>query len=337
MFDEITFANPGFFWLFLLVPIMAAWYILRRKRMWPGITFSTSAPFKNVKPSLRIYLRHILPVLRIFAVSLLIIALARPQTSSSRKSISTEGIDIILALDISTSMLAMDFKPNRLEAAKKNAARFVKERPNDRIGLVVFAGESFTQCPITIDHDVLVNMLDKINTGMLEDGTAIGTGLATSVNRLKESNAKSKVIILLTDGVNNTGFVAPQTAAEIAKTFDIRVYTIGVGTKGKAPYPQKMRNPFTGEIFTRTVQVDVEIDEKTLQEIAATTDGHYFRATNNKSLEEIYKEIDEMEKTKIDVAYFSRHHEEFLPFALIAGGLFLLEILLRYTVFRPIP
>jgi Ca-activated chloride channel family protein len=245
--------------------------------------------------------------------------------------VNTEGIDITIALDISTSMLAEDFKPNRLEAAKKAATEFINARINDRIGLVVFSSTSFTQCPITFDHDVLKNLFKSVKSGMIEDGTAIGMGLATAVDRLKDSKAKSKVIILLTDGINNTGIVAPLTAAEIAKTYGVRVYTIGVGTKGKAPYP--MQTPFG----TQYVNVDVQIDEDVLRKIASTTNGKYFRAVGNKALENIYKEIDKLEKTKIDESVFSRKTEEFLPLAIIAGALLLFEVLFRYFYLRKIP
>ncbi len=334
--NDITFANPEFFYLFAVIPLMILWYVLRRKRQNPALKMSTATGLFSAKTTWRQRLMHIIPALRIIAVSLLIIALARPQTSSSSKSISTEGIDIVVALDISTSMLAEDFKPNRIEAAKKTAVKFFEERPNDRIGLVVFARESFTQCPVTIDHDVLINLVKSVKSGMIEDGTAIGMGLATAVSRLKESKSDSKVVILLTDGVNNSGFVAPQTAAEIAKTFGIRVYTIGVGSKGTAPYPMKFKT-WTGEIITRYQNVKVEIDEDILKEIANTTGGKYFRATNTKALENIYDEIDKMEKTKIDVAYYNKYTEEFYPFAIWAGIAMILELLLRFFLFRTFP
>jgi Ca-activated chloride channel family protein len=328
---DLVFAYPEFLYLLILVPFIIAWYIYRMRKQQPAILLSTLKGFENSKPGLRVRLRHILFVLRIIVLSLLIIILARPQSSSSHKNVTTEGIDIVMALDISTSMLAEDFRPNRLEAAKKTAMTFIDSRVDDRIGLVVFSGESFTQCPVTIDHDVLKNLFKSIKSGMIMDGTAIGNGLATAITRLKDSKAKSKVIILLTDGVNNTGFIAPLSAAEIAKTFGIRVYTIGVGSRGMAPYPFK--TPFG----IQYQNVPVEIDEPVLKEIAKTTDGKYFRATGNKALENIYKEIDKLEKTRIDVAVWSRRSEEFLPFAIIAGVLLLLEILLRFFVFRNLP
>jgi Ca-activated chloride channel family protein len=325
------FANPEYFWLFVIIPMMILWYVLRLKKQKASFIVPSSLGFLNSKPSFRQRLRHLLLFLRIFAVALIIIALARPQTSSSRQSVSTEGIDIVLALDVSTSMLAEDFKPNRIDAAKKYAMEFIDRRINDRIGLVVFSGESFTQCPITIDHDVLKNLFESIKSGMIEDGTAIGMGLATSVSRLNESKAKSRVIVLLTDGVNNTGVIAPITAAEIAKTYGIRVYTIGIGTRGTAPYP--IKTPYG--VQYRNMQV--EIDENILTDIAKETNGKYFRATGNKALEEIYNEIDNLEKTKIDVAIFNRFTEKYLLFALAAFILLILEMFLRYTYFKTVP
>jgi Ca-activated chloride channel homolog len=267
----------------------------------------------------------------VLAVVFLILALARPQTTNKLQTSTTEGIDIMISLDMSTSMLAMDFNPNRLEAAKEVAINFIQGRPNDRIGLVIFAAESFTQCPLTIDHAVLVNLFREIQTGMLEDGTAIGDGLATAVNRIKDSESKSKVIIFLSDGENNRGQIAPLTAAEIAKTFGIRVYTIGVGTIGTAPYP-------INTVFGQQVQnVEVKIDEAMLKEIASITDGHYFRATDKNKLEEIYKEIDAMEKTKTEVQEYTKKSEEFLIFALLSFIFLISEILLKNTVLRTLP
>lgn len=329
--DEFKFANPEYLYLFILLPIFTLWYIYKERKQNLALKFSTISGFKGANKSLRIYLRHSLLLIRLLAFSAIVVALARPQTSSSMETISSEGIDIIVSLDVSTSMLAEDFKPNRIEAAKKQAIEFVDKRVNDRMGLVVFAGESFTQCPITVDHTVLKNLISTVTSGMVEDGTAIGMGLATAVTRLKESKAKSKVIILLTDGVNNTGIVAPLTAAEIAKTFDIRVYTIGVGTRGTAPYPVK--TPFG----TQYRNVDVQIDDALLKEIAKMTGGKYYRATNNKGLSEIYSEIDELEKTKVDVAVFSKKKEEYHPLVLIALILLVSEILGRYMIFRTLP
>lgn len=329
--SDINFANPEFFWLFLFIPVLTLWYIFRNKKMFGSIKVSSFGAYSEIKPSFRQRARHLVHLLRIASIALFIVALARPQSKSTRETIETEGIDIVMSLDVSTSMLAEDFKPNRIEAAKELSTKFIEERPNDRIGLVVFAGESFTQCHVTIDHKILQDLLSNIESGMIADGTAIGMGLATSVNRLKESKSESKVVILLTDGVNNTGFVAPQTAAEIASGFDIRVYTIGVGTKGKAPYP--VQTPFG----IRYRNVDVQIDEDILKEIADVTGGQYFRATDNESLQGIYEEIDRLEKTRIDVAVFNKYTEEFLPFAIAAIILLALEILLRNTWLRSMP
>jgi len=262
---------------------------------------------------------------------MLIVVLARPQSSNSWQNVTTEGIDIVIALDISSSMLAMDFQPNRIEAAKNVATQFISGRQNDKIGLVIFSGESFTQCPLTTDHATVINLFRNIESGMIEDGTAIGNGLATAVSRLKESTAISKVIILLTDGVNNRGEIAPVTAAELAKTFGIRVYTVGIGTIGTAPYP--MQTPFGVQV--RDMKVD--IDEPTLMKIAETTDGKYFRATNNNKLAEIYKEIDKLEKSKIDVKEYSKKEEEYMEYALAAALFLIIGLFLKSTIFRNIP
>ena len=330
MFDGMEFANPEYLYFLFIIPLMIFWYVLRRKRQYPSMSISTIEQFKKSPVTLRTRLRHSLFVFRCIAIIFMIIAVARPQSSSSRETINTEGIDIILSVDVSTSMDAEDLKPDRITAAKKAAKQFIEKRTNDRIGLVPFAAEAFTQCPITIDHEVLISLLEKVETGKLEDGTAIGDGLATSVNRIKDSDSKSKVIILLTDGRNNRGNISPQTAAELARTFDIRVYTVAVGTKGQAPIT--VDTPFG----KRKVMMEVEIDEEVLQKIADITGGKYFRATNNESLEKIYDEIDEMEKTKIDVAIFSKKTERFLPFVLIAGLFLILELLMKYTIFRTV-
>jgi len=330
--SNIEFANKGFFLLFILLIPYIVWYIIRQKEANATIQVSNIEGFISLPKTYKHYLRHILFILKIFALSLLIISLARPQSSKNWANSITEGIDIVLAVDISSSMLAMDFKPNRLEASKDLAIEFISGRPNDRMGLVVFSGESFTQCPLTTDHAVLINLFNDIQSGMIEDGTAIGLGLATAVNRLKESTAISKVIILLTDGVNNRGEIDPATAAEIAQTYGIRVYIIGVGTMGEAPYP--MTSPFGG---TMIQNVPVEIDEAILQTIATTTSGVYFRATNNNKLREIYKQIDKLEKSKIDVQRYSKKNEEFIIFTLLAGLLLIFEIVLRNTVLRTIP
>jgi len=325
---EILFANPEFFWAFLIIPIMILWYLFREKKMYGTIKISTINSFKSSPLTI---LRHGLIVLRCIAVVALITALARPQTSLSWQDVTTEGIDIAIALDVSGSMLAEDFKPNRLEASKQVAMDFISERPYDRIGLVIYAGESFTQCPLTTDHDVLLNLFSDIKNGIIEDGTAIGMGLATSVSRLKDSKAISKIAILLTDGSNNRGSIPPVTAAEIAKEFGIRVYTVGVGSNGSARMPMQ-------DQFGRTVyqNVEVKIDEKTLKEIADITDGKYFRATNKKNLEGIYKEIDKLEKSKIEVTEYKNKSEKFVPFALLAACLLLIEFLLRNIIFKGI-
>ncbi|MFT7378112.1 MAG: Ca-activated chloride channel family protein, partial [Sphingobacteriales bacterium] len=311
-FQGLDFANPEFFWLFLLIPIIIAYLWMQRKKI-PSQTVSSTSGLSGISPGWRIWLKRIMPGFRIIALGFLIIALARPQKTENNEKISTEGIDIILAMDVSTSMLARDFSPDRLGASKKVASDFIKSRPNDRIGLVVFGGESFTQCPLTSDHNVLQNILKDVQSGLIADGTAIGMGLATSVDRLKESKSKSKVVILLTDGENNRGFIDPLTAAEIAQTFGIRVYTIGVGTMGRAPYPFKTR---TGQTIMQ--DVEVKIDEALLKEIAEMTGVKYFRATNEKSLREIYGEIDKLEKTKINVATSQKKHEHFHPYAAMA-------------------
>ncbi len=324
----ITFANPEFFWALLIIPIMIVWYILRQKKLYGTVKFASSKSFSS---STLGKFRHSLFVLRTIGLAALITAIARPQTSLSWQDVTTEGIDIIIALDISGSMLAEDFRPNRLEASKQVAMDFISERPYDRIGLVIYGGESFTQCPLTTDHDVLLNLFGDIQNGMIEDGTAIGMGLATSVSRLKDSDAISKVVILLTDGSNNSGSIPPITAAEIAREFGVRVYNIGVGYNGTAPTPYK-------DQFGRVQyqNVPVRIDEKTLREIASIADGEYFRATNKDKLEKIYEEIDQLEKSKIEVTEYKKKSEQFWPFALIAAIALLLEFLLKNIIFKGI-
>jgi Ca-activated chloride channel family protein len=285
---------------------MIAWYIWQQKRLGASIQFSSNMGFARIPKSWKYYFRHSVFVLQLLSLSMLVAALARPQSSNSWSNVTTKGIDIVIALDISSSMLAMDFRPNRIEAAKDVAIQFISGRTNDRIGLVVFSGESFTQCPLTTDRAAVINLFKGLESGMIEDGTAIGNGMATAVTRLKESDAISKVVILLTDGENNRGEIAPVTAAELAKTFGIRVYTVGVGTMGMAPYP--LQTPFGVQVR----DVEVKIDEVTLEKIASTTDGKYFRATNNNKLAEIYQEIDKLEKSKIDVKEYSKKEEEYL-------------------------
>src|SRR5674476_1094147 len=324
----ITFAEPLFLYLLIIIPAMVAFYILKQQKVTASMRMPGLQSFSQSGTTFRYYLRHILFALRTIAIGLLILALARPQATESFQDISSEGIDIVLTLDISGSMLARDFRPDRLEASKNVATEFISGRPYDRMGLVVFSGESFTQCPLTTDHAVLINLLREIQSGMIEDGTAIGMGLATAVNRIKDSKAKSKVIILLTDGVNNRGEIAPATAADIAKTFGIRVYTIGVGTQGMAPYP--VQTPYG----VQYQDMPVEIDEGILQQISQTTGGKYFRATDNDSLEKIYKEIDKLEKSKIDVRQFSKKEEKYLSPALIAFFMLVIEIIVRNTIFK---
>ncbi len=331
MMQGVSFAQPQFFWLFILIPLMIFFYFIYLRRKTSQVRYSGFSLFRGIRPTFRQRIFSLPFILKLIAFSLAIVALARPQSFSSGQNVTTEGIDIMMALDISSSMLAEDLKPNRIEAAKKVAEEFIDSRPNDRIGLVVFGGESFTQCPLTTDHSVLKNLFSGIQSGILADGTAIGEGLATAVNRIRESKAKSKVIILLTDGVNNIGAIAPETAGEIARTFGIRVYAIGVGTRGMAPYPFK--TPFG----IQYQNMEVQIDEDVLQKIAEETDGKYFRATNTAKLKQIYDEIDQMEKTKIAVTEFRNHTEEFYPWALAALLFLIADIVLRFTVFKSIP
>ena len=318
-----------YFYLLIFPITILVWYFFKNNETFSHVKFS-SIDKNNITNTLRSKLRHLPFILKIFAAIFLIIALARPQSSINWQESTTKGIDILLAMDISGSMLAQDLKPNRLEASKNVALDFISKRMNDRIGLVIFSGESFTQCPLTTDHNVLSNLFKDVQSGMIDDGTAIGMGLATSVNRLKESNAKSKVIILLTDGINNSGVIPPLTAAEIAADFGIRVYTIGVGTKGLAPYP------FQTAFGIQYQDVEVKIDEITLQDIATLTNGKYFRATNNNSLKEIYKDIDELEKSKIQITNFHKKSEEYLPFALLGLVLLFLAFLLNISYLKQI-
>jgi Ca-activated chloride channel family protein len=329
LLKSVTFADAWAFWLLLLIPAMVGWYIWRSKRLYAHLSVSAVSGFSLPRKSFLPKLRHAGIVLRCLAVAAIIVALARPQTNLSWQDSTTEGIDIMIASDISGSMLAMDFKPNRLDAGKNIAIDFIRDRPNDRIGLVIFSGESFTQCPLTIDHDVLINLYKDIHFGMIQDGTAIGMGLATAVNRLKDSQSHSKVVILLTDGSNNMGSIPPITAAEIAKQFGVRVYTVGIGTHGTAPYPMP-----TNFGTTQIVQMPVDIDEGMLRQIADITGGKYFRATDNNKLKSIYEQIDKLEKAKIDVTQYHRKNELFLPLAVLAGILLLLEFVLRNTLLK---
>ena len=327
----MEFLHPKYFYLLLLLIPLTVWYVVRLSKAQASFRLASGNAFKGMKPSFRVYMRHLPFLLRLLAIGLVVVVLARPQSVSSWEETETEGIDIVMALDVSGSMLAQDLKPDRLQSAKKVASEFITDRNHDNIGLVIFAGESFTQCPLTTDHKVLLNLLNEINFGMIEDGTAIGLGLATSVNRLKESGSQSKVVILLTDGTNNSGQIAPLTAADLARSYGIRVYTVGVGTKGMAPTP--VNTPYG----IRMQNMPVDIDEETLTEIAAITGGQYFRAQDTEGLRQVYNEIDEMEKYLISVQNVTRRQELFLPWAFAALGLILLELLLRRTWLRSIP
>jgi Ca-activated chloride channel family protein len=331
MFANYTFENPEFFWLLLLLLPATAWYLWKRKQQTPALRMSSVKGFK-VKQSLLSKLKPVLFVLRLLALALLITAMARPRTVDvTTQSSNVRGIDIVMAIDVSASMLARDFEPNRLESVKEVGAEFINNRPNDRIGLVLFAGESFTKTPITSDKSIALRAIEEIAySDVLQNGTAIGSGLATAVNRLKDSDAESKVIILLTDGVNNSGFIDPKIASELAVEFGIKTYTIGVGSNGNALTPVGI---LPNGRFQYGVQ-KVEIDEALLQQIAADTGGEYFRATNNEKLEAIYEEIDSLEKSEIEEFRYYNYSEKFRPYALLALGLLLFEIVLRYTVFR---
>ncbi len=325
-------AYPQYLWLFLLFIPLIIWYIKKNSIINPTLQFSTISPFKLLPNSYKEYLRHFLFVLRLSAIGCIIIVLARPQIKDHWRSSSVDGTDIVISMDISSSMLAKEFKPNRLEAAKDVASKFVAKRESDNMGLVIFAAEGFTGVPMTTDRSILISYINGLELGLLEDGTAIGDGLSMAINRIKTGKAKSKSIILLTDGSNNTGIVAPITAAEIAKKHNIKVYTIGVGSNGEALYPTS--NTF-GQI-TYSYQ-KVVIDEPTLKEIANITGGKYFRATDNNVLEDVFSEIDKLEKTKIDIKNFTHTEDNYMLWAWLALGFFLLEIILRHTILRIIP
>ncbi len=332
----MEFANKEYLFLLLLVIPYLLWYLMYRKKSEPTMRVADTFAYRFAPKSWKVRLMPLQMLLRVVAFVMLVIVLARPQTQNSWKNKTVEGIDIMLAIDVSTSMLAEDLKPNRLEAAKQVAAEFISGRPDDNIGLTIFAGEAFTQCPMTTDHSSLLNLLQNVRTdiaarGLIQDGTAIGMGLASAVSRLRDSKAKSKVVILLTDGSNNMGDLSPMTSAEIAKSLGIRVYTIGVGTNKVAPYPM----PVAGGV--QYVNVPVEIDTRTLSDIAATTNADFYRATNTGELHEIYKEIDKLEKSKLSVTQFSKRYDAYQPFAAAAALALLLELLLRITVFRRIP
>lgn len=331
MGNNFEFLNPGFLWLLVLIPLLVVWYYLTRNTNSASLTIASTKGF-STKPSIVSKLKPLLYVLRLVALALLIVALARPRNVSvSSRTKTNKGIDIVMAIDVSASMLARDLKPNRLEALKKVANEFVNQRPNDRIGIVVYAGESFTQTPITSDKRIVRNTISEIKWGDLDGGTAIGMGLGSAVNRLKESKAKSKVIILLTDGVNNTGFVDPKTATELAVGLDIKVYTIGLGTNGTASFPYA-KDPQTGKLLFRSSPV--EIDEELLKYIAKETEGKYFRATDNTKLKAIYEEINKLEKTEIEEFKYYNYQERYRILVILAGLLILLEIVLRNTIFK---
>ena len=332
----MTFANSAYLLLMLLVIPCVIWYILKGSKRRASLSVPTISMYDGIRKSWRYYLIHVPFILDMISIVLLSLILARPQTTDRWQDTEIEGIDIMLCVDVSTSMLAEDLKPNRIEAAKQVASEFINGRPNDNIGLTIFAGEAFTQCPMTVDHSVLLNMFQNVSSdiaakGIIDDGTAIGMGLANAISRLKDSQAKSKVIILLTDGSNNRGEISPMTAAEMAKSFGIRVYTIGVGTNGTAPYPVQ------GAYGKQYVNIAVEIDENVLRQIAQTAGGQYYRATINSKLKEVYEEIDKLERTKLMVKEFSKNQEEYQPLALILLMSVLLSILLKQTILRTIP
>ncbi len=329
----MIFKNPYFFALLAVIVPYILWYALKYKKSQPALKMPETAKYRYVPKSFRIYLMHVPFILRIILLILVVIILARPQSKNTWSNTDVEGIDMMLAVDVSTSMLAQDFKPNRVEALKEIAKRFIETRPNDNIGLTVFAGEAYTQCPLTIDHSILMSLYETVDcqmaaNGTLEDGTAIGDGIMNSLIRLRDSKAKSKVLILLTDGVNNRGNISPMTAAEIAKKNKVRIYTVGIGKNGMAMYPL----PTGG-----TVMMPTEIDEKTMTDIAELTGGKYFRAKKNSELEEIYREIDKMERTKFNVTQYSKRNELYEPFAVAALIVFLLELLMRLVVLKRLP
>ena len=329
----MEFASPKILWFLLLLVPLVAYYIYRCRQGGAAVTVSTTDSIKRAPKSWRYYLRHLPFVLRVSALTLIVVAIARPQNVEHNSKTNSEGIDIVLAVDVSTSMLAKDFTPDRLSVAKEVAAEFISDRTGDRIGIVVFAGESFTQSPLTTDQSSLQTMIGRISSGVIDDGTAIGNGLATSINRLRESDAKSKVIILLTDGVNNRGEISPLTAAKIAKEMGIKVYTIGIGKQGTAPYPIFDERGREVDV----VEMKVEIDEKTLRQIAELTGGEYFRATDKQTLEAVYENINTLEKSTVEIENYTIRHEEFLLFVLWALAALLLEFVINRIVLKRIP
>lgn len=326
------FAHPNFLWTLLILVPLIVWYVLKQRDSYATMSISSTNPFARIPRTWKSWLRHVLFAMRLAALACLIVVMARPQERDSWRTTSTEGTDIVLAIDVSSSMMARDFDPDRFQAAKEVAAKFIAGRESDNIGIVIFAGESLTGVPMTVDQSQLLQYLQNLNMNMLEDGTAIGDGIATALNRLKEGKAKSKSIILLTDGSNNTGVVAPVTASEVAKELGVKIYTIGIGTNGTAPYPVRT---LSGRIEFQPQPV--VIDENTLRTIADSTGGKYFRATGNKVLNDVFAEIDALEKTQMDVRHFSHTEDNYMIWAWFALGFFILEILLRYTVLRTIP
>ena len=326
------FAHPNFLWTLLILVPLIVWYVLKQRDSYAAMSISSTNPFARIPRTWKSWLRHVLFAMRLAALACLIVVMARPQERDSWRTTSTEGTDIVLAIDVSSSMMARDFDPDRFQAAKEVAAKFIAGRESDNIGIVIFAGESLTGVPMTVDQSQLLQYLQNLNMNMLEDGTAIGDGIATALNRLKEGKAKSKSIILLTDGSNNTGVVAPVTASEVAKELGVKIYTIGIGTNGTAPYPVRT---LSGRIEFQPQPV--VIDENTLRTIADSTGGKYFRATGNKVLNDVFAEIDALEKTQMDVRNFSHTEDNYMIWAWFALGFFILEILLRYTVLRTIP
>lgn len=329
----MIFANPNYLWLLLILIPIIVWYLLKYKKANPSLLVSTTLQFEKLPTSWKVYVKHLNFLLRLVALALLILILARPQVTDSWRTSETEGTDIIVALDISSSMLARDFAPDRFEAAKDVASKFIAGRETDNMGIVIFAGESFTLVPMTTDKSVLINSINDVKMNMIEDGTAIGDGLATSINRIKDGKAKSKSIILLTDGSNNTGVVAPMTAAQIAKEYGIKVYTIGIGKNGEAEFPVGV-NMFGKMEYKK---LPVVIDETTLQGIASTTGGKYFRATNKSVLVDVFEEIDQLEKTVIDTKDFSHKEDNYMPWAIILLIVVMMEIILRHTILREMP
>ncbi len=329
--DNIEFANPWVLVGLIILPILWLWHFLRFENRKTQVNIPSFSWAKSHKPTAKMVLMHLSFIAKTVAIGLIIVAIARPQSTSSWQNVKAEGIDIVLAMDISGSMLARDLEPNRLEAAKSVAVDFIAKRVNDRIGLVIYAGEAYTQSPLTTDHSVIINLMGGLKNGLVTDGTAIGVGLATAVNRLKDSEAKSKIVVLLTDGTNNSGDIPPLTAAEIARKFGIKVYTIAVGTNGMAPMPYLQANGQTGYVNQK-----VTIDEITLEKIAKQTNGQFFRATDNESLEGIYATIDELEKTEIDVKEFRKRNEKFYPWAMAAAIILLLEFILQKTILKSI-